>query len=285
MSATFSLDGPDDPRAAGAVEALERGQVVVFPHLPFAMSNAETRFLDPAILARAKNVSLDPATGALSGSSLEGEDKHALQRMVARYAAWARALMATVAPAYAPRLEQRRTSFRPGPVDERVLSPRKDDRRLHVDAFPANPVQGRRILRVFTNVNTGGQGRDWQVGAQDFEAFATSFRARINPAVKRVQTLLQPPKGHRTDYDLAMLQLHDKAKLDEAWQAGVGKIDVTFPAGSSWIVYTDSVLHAALKGQHAFEQTFYLPLAAMREPERSPQRVLERLMGRCLIPT
>lgn len=37
-----------------------------------------------------------------------------------------------------------------------------------------------------------------------------------------------------------------------------------------------------MSGRLAFEQTFYLPVAGMREPAKSPLRVLERLMGRKL---
>jgi hypothetical protein len=37
-----------------------------------------------------------------------------------------------------------------------------------------------------------------------------------------------------------------------------------------------------MSGQFAFEQTFYLPVNAMKDPERSPLRVLERLTGRTL---
>jgi hypothetical protein len=38
-----------------------------------------------------------------------------------------------------------------------------------------------------------------------------------------------------------------------------------------------------MAGQFAFEQTFYLPVSAMKNPERSPLRVLERLQGRTLV--
>jgi hypothetical protein len=49
------------------------------------------------------------------------------------------------------------------------------------------------------------------------------------------------------------------------------------------MVYTDQVPHAAMGGRFAFEQTFYLPVAGMRDPAHSPLRVLERLMGRELV--
>ena len=38
--------------------------------------------------------------------------------------------------------------------------------------------------------------------------------------------------------------------------------EVAFPAGSSWLVFTDQVLHAALGGEFALEQTFHLDVAA-----------------------
>ena len=53
-------------------------------------------------------------------------------------------------------------------------------------------------------------------------------------------------------------------------------------AGSTWIVQTDSVSHAALSGQSMFEQTFLLPVEGMLDPARSPLRILERLAGRRL---
>jgi hypothetical protein len=38
-----------------------------------------------------------------------------------------------------------------------------------------------------------------------------------------------------------------------------------------------------MSGQHAFEQTFYLPVNKMRDPSLAPLRVLERQLGRALI--
>jgi hypothetical protein len=80
-----------------------------------------------------------------------------------------------------------------------------------------------------------------------------------------------------------MLQLHDKAKLDDQWQSSAPKSRLSFPAGSTWVVYTDSVLHAAIGGQHAFEQTYLMPVAGMADERRSPLRILERLTGQALV--
>ena len=280
----LTLEGLEDPRAADAAVTLERGGIVLFPDLPFALSEAEAAFLDPAIFSgESKNVSLDPATGKIGGTKLEDAALDALKTMIARYSLQAQAVLAAITPGYVTALQVKRASFRPGPVDTRVMSKRKDDRRLHVDAFPANPVQGRRILRVFTNVNPHGQSREWEIG-EPFEDFAVSFRPRLSPRAGGAwRERVGLTKGHRTAYDSAMLQLHDGAKGDDDWQARAPKAAISFPPGSTWVVFTDGVLHAALAGQHAFEQTFLLPSEAMADPARAPVRVLERLLEQPLL--
>ena len=285
MAKVFELKGLDDPAAASATQVLERGGLVLLRDLPFELHPGEEALIDPAVMSgKSKNISYDPSTDGLGGSSLEGDAAGALKGMVKRYADRADAVVAALTPGYLPHLQKKRTSFRPGSIETRALSPRKDDKRLHVDAFPASPVQGRRIFRVFTNANRAGEDRIWNVGDQDFESFATDYRSRIKPRTAGAwREKMGLTRGRRTAYDSAMLQLHDKAKLSEAWQASAPKTQISFPPGSTWVVYTDSVLHAALFGQHAFEQTYLMPIDGMAEPARSPLRVLERLTGRTLV--
>lgn len=285
MVEILELDERTTPPKDRAAKVLEGGGLVIFPDLPFELEAGEHGFLDPAILAKAKNVSLDPATGQVSGAQVEGEARTRLTAMLARFSARADALIAQFAPHYTDGVQKRRTSFRPGAVDVRALSPRKDDRLLHVDAFPANPVQGRRILRVFVNVNPNGESRLWDVGEDDFETLAQRYLPRINlsPGDGWLMERLGLTKGRRTAYDQAMLKLHDMTKFDRAYQDGAPKRRVALPPGAMWMVYTDSVLHAALAGQHAFEQTYLLAPQAMVDETRAPVRVLERLMGRPLI--
>jgi len=285
MVAVLTLAGLDDARVGEGVGVLEHDGVVVIAGLPFALPPDEEAFLTPDVFSGdAKNVSYDPITGTVGGTKVEGEALERMRAMIARYSAFAEDVLARVAPGYGPHLQLRRTSFRPGPVDTRVLSKRKDDRRLHVDAFQSNPNQGRRILRVFTNVHPAGLERVWDVAEDDFEGYAKRMVGQVSPKPAGAwRETLGLTKGRRTAYDSLMLQLHDKAKLDDAWQAAEPKVRLSFPPGTTWIVYTDSVLHAALMGQHAFEQTFYLPPDAMAEPARAPVRVLERLIGQPLL--
>jgi len=268
-----------------AVAALESGRVIFLPKLAFVLEPDEMPFLTSAAADRTrKNISFDPATGRCGGTARTGPDAAGLATMLQRYAHLSTRLMENLFPPYAPFLEPARTSFRPVEVEQRPQSVRHDDRRLHVDAFPTRPMRGRRILRVFSNVAPDGAVRRWLVG-EPFAAFAEKFLPRVRPAVPGsdwVRERLGLTKGRRSAYDRIMLGLHDAAKRDERYQAEAPRTALAFPANSTWIVYTDQVLHAALAGRFAFEQTFHLPIEAMARPERSPIRVLERLTGQAL---
>jgi hypothetical protein len=170
-------------------------------------------------------------------------------------------------------------------ISGRETSPRKDDTRLHVDAFPSSPVGERRILRVFTNVHPGAQTRHWRLGDR-FENVAQTFVPAVSKPLPGSAWLMKSvgiTKGVRTDYDHLMLNIHDTMKSRDDYQHAVVQNEFHFPPGSTWIVFTDQVSHAAMGGQHLFEQTFYLPVRAMADEAKSPLRVLERATGRALV--
>jgi len=269
-----------------ALAALESGKIVFLPRLPFELTAEERRFLDPRVSdGKAKNISFDPRTGAIGGASLTGGERDALAALLRRFGRAAEGLLSGLFPDYAAQLEIGRASLRPVSIDRRRTSCRKDDTRLHVDAFPSQPVQGRRILRVFANVNTAGAARVWRVGGP-FADYAGRFLPRQllypMPGAAAALAWLGVTKGRRTVYDWLMLSLHDRAKADADYQQTGAIAELRFPPGSSWIVYSDLVPHAAIAGQHALEQTFYLAIAAMRDPEVSPLRILEVLARRRL---
>lgn len=269
-----------------ALAALEAGRVILCPTLPFMVQPGETSFLNPAVGDDSrKNVSLDPATGTLGATSLPTDEATRLAAMMQRFSDQAQALLQGLFPAYASTLERARTSFRPTEIAGRAYSPRHDDTRLHIDAFPSRPLAGRRILRVFSNVADDGSVRKWHVG-EPFGDFAPQFMPRLRGAAPGSAWLMQSlglTKARRTAYDHLMLSLHDQAKLDAAYQAQAPKLALDIPAGATWFCFTDQVLHAALAGHCCLEQTFHLPVEAMAQPERSPLRVLEGLAGRRLV--
>jgi hypothetical protein len=267
-----------------ATEALEEGRVLL-ADLPFLLSPDEAFLLSPAVMgSERKNISFDAASGQVSNTSLSGTEADRLRAMLRRFGDEAETLLRDLLPGYAPMLERARTSFRPAEIAGRTYSPRHDDKLLHVDAFPSRPMHGRRILRLFSNVAADGAPRVWRVG-EPFPDFARKFLPRTSSPMPGSAWLLDRlgiTKGRRSEYDRIMLRLHDTGKLDARYQAGAPRADLSFSAGSTWLCFTDQVLHAALSGHCALEQTFHLPITAMAHPERSPLRVLERLADRTL---
>jgi hypothetical protein len=269
------------------VEAvLEAGGVLMFPYLPFVLSDAERPFLDPRFAdGKAKNISVRAGSGELRGAVGTADQKAALQAMVQRFQQQAEALVDRLFPHYRGQLTRGNASFRPMAVAGRQTSWRKDDTRLHTDAFPSNPMQGVRLLRVFTNLNPHGQPREWRVG-EPFEDFARRHVPAIAAPLPGSAWLLRSlriTKSKRSAYDHYMLQLHDRAKADTAWQQSAPQQAVNFAPGTTWVVFSDQVLHAVMGGQYMMEHTLYLPPGKLRHPERAPLAVLERLVGKPLL--
>jgi hypothetical protein len=87
------------------------------------------------------------------------------------------------------------------------------------------------------------------------------------------------PVVDRPPYDRFMLKIHHAMKEDSGFQSTCRKDRWEFPAGSTWIVFTDSASHACLSGQYALEQTFIVRRASLVAPEKAPIAILEKLAG------
>lgn len=271
---------------SSSVLAIEKGNIIHFPQLNFQLLPNENEFLSPAFAdPKAKNISFNRQTQILRCAKTTDDKYYQLKHMLQRFSEQAELLVHQLLKPYAAEIQLGRTSFRPTEVAGRVSSYRKDDTRLHVDAFPATPNQGKRILRVFANINTQGQSRHWRVG-ESFEKVVTKFLPQVPKQWLGTATLLHQlglTKTKRTPYDHLMLHIHNRMKADLHYQKSVDYQDIYFAPGSSWIVQTDHVSHAAMSGQHLLEQTFYLPVTAMNNPTLSPLKILEKITGKILI--
>jgi hypothetical protein len=278
--------GGDGAPTRGVEALLEAGGVLVFPSLRFELQPGERRFLNAAYAdPAAKNISLrmhDELRGAVLRT---GEEHEALRAMLVRFRDQAEALTARLFPHYAGSTRRGNASFRPVQVEGRVTSWRKDDTRLHVDAFPSNPMRGTRLLRVFTNVHPAGAPRRWKIG-EPFAALAARYVPQIGrplPGAAWLLAALHVTKSRRSEYDHIMLQLHDRMKADLDYQRHAPQQQVDFAPGTTWVCYSDQVLHAVLGGQFMFEHTQYLEPSQQLDPQTSPLRVLEALTGRPLL--
>jgi hypothetical protein len=272
-----------DSRALTA--ALEDGAVLLFGTGAFVLRPEEEMFRQRLFASgKTKNVSLRGDGTAPRGAAGSPEEQEALGALLARFRTFSQNLVGASFPGYAPRMRLAQTSYRPFEVEGRVTSWRKDDARLHVDAFPSNPVGRNRILRVFFNLNSAGQPRVWRVG-EDFASMAERFLPRVTPysrAGAAALAALGITKSRRSEYDHVMLHLHDALKRDAEYQAAAPQQVVEFAPGQVWVTFSDAVLHSVLRGRYMLEQTIQFPLDAQQDPDKSPYRIIERKLGRSL---
>lgn len=270
-----------------AITHLEQGQILFFPTLSFNLLEEEKFFLNPIYAdPHNKNICYHPEQHKLWGvQRLTDKQRLKLKSMMDRFSHYSYKLVRRLLPIYNQHLIIARTSFRPIEIMDRKTSFRKDDTRLHIDAFPSAPCQGKRILRVFCNINPNGEDRVWRVGepfSEIVDRFAPNIKkpTKVTPAILR---LLRITKSYRSPYDHYMLNMHDNMKSDRNYQSKANHQELRFPPGSTWIVQTDHVAHAVVQGQYALEQTFYLPIEAMHNIEQSPLKMLEKKLNQVLI--
>jgi 3-deoxy-D-manno-oct-2-ulosonic acid (Kdo) hydroxylase len=275
----------DEAQQQDYLKHLEHGGILFLPNLSFEFAATETRFLSPDWSdGKSKNIYLRGSERVIKGAKGNAEELAAMSALIERYSLSATSLVTHLLPSYMPHAKPANTSLRCVEAAGRNTSWRKDDRRLHADAFPSKPTHAERILRVFTNVNPHNKPRVWNVG----EPFA-DMAARFLPKVPRYNGLqaklinaLGITKSLRGEYDHIMLHLHDLTKADAAYQANAPQMRFEFPANGTWVVYSDLVLHAVLSGQHMMEQTFHLPQNYLAHPQASPKSSIERLLQRTI---
>lgn len=262
------------------IKHLEHGGILFLPNLGFHLSPDEERFLSPNWSdGKSKNIYLRGNERQIRGAQGSEAELAAMSALIERYALNASQLIASLLPGYANQAKPANTSLRCIEAAGRKTSWRKDDSRLHPDAFPSKPTHGERILRVFTNVNPHNKPRVWKIG-EPFPDMAEKFLPKI-PRYSKTQAkllhMLGITKSLRGEYDHAMLHLHDLAKANMEYQKNAPQMPFEFPANSTWIVYSDQVLHAVLAGQHMMEQTLHLAPEYLHYPKAAPQQVLQSL--------
>ena len=287
-------------RARHYCAKLEEGNIVMFDTIPFDLPESDRSFLlsqKQSGFKGHKNVSYRPGQDLVRGAADEDPaEAKRLHELMRNYSNQVVQFLTKFLAPYASNWTLDFATWRPLEEKNRDLPLHKRNDLLHVDAFPSRPTKGNRILRCFTNINPE-RARVWATTA-GFETLAERFaldagldriaRSAASPlgAVKRGVGPILKAVGvrgaDRSAYDAFMLRFHDYLKENTDYQKKWEKFTLEFPPFSTWMVFTDSVPHAALSGQYALEQTFIIPLKAMVEPQKSPIRVLEAICGKAL---
>ncbi|HTX40203.1 MAG TPA: Kdo hydroxylase family protein [Acidobacteriaceae bacterium] len=283
---------PEQARAWCA--RLEAGDILYFPQTPVPPDPGDAGFLlgqQQADSSLHKNIAYKPNVDRLSGYDAKTASPAAVERLhgiMRKYSQSVVAFLTKFLSPYEANWQLDYASFRPQEEQGRDLPLRRRNDLLHTDAFPTRPTHGARILRFFNNIHPA-RTRDWVVSdpfAETVRQFAPQEIApKPDSAVERAGKAAARaiglgaaiPSLKRSPYDDFMMRFHNFLKENPRWQAECTKYSFQFPAGSSWMVYTDTVPHAVLAGQYALEQTFLVRPEAMVRPEVSPLRVLEEL--------
>jgi 3-deoxy-D-manno-octulosonic acid hydroxylase-like protein len=269
---------------------LEEGRILFFPRTPFPLPDEDRALLLGQRQSGAgyhKNIAYRPAQDRVTGFA-SGADAEGLRRVLRDYSRSVVAFTASILPTYAARWRVDFASFRPEEEAGRGLALRSRNDLVHVDAFPTRPTRGDRILRVFTNVNPEAP-RVWRSGGT-FEDLAARFasasglldRARrggLGGALRRLARAAGLPVAARSPYDRFMLSFHHFLKENRGFQDEGGKATLEFPAGSTWMVFTDMVSHAVLGGRYALEHTFIVSRGSLALPDKAPIAILEGIAG------
>ena len=288
------------PEARDCCARLEAGDILYFPQTPVPLSAEDTAFLlgqQQTDSSLHKNIAYKPRVDKLSGYDAKTASPEAVEKLHAIMRRYSQSVVAFLTGFLAPYRSNwilDYASFRPQEEQGRDLPQRRRNDLLHTDAFPTRPTHGARILRFFNNIHPS-RTRDWVVSdpfAETVRQFAPqqirpqpdSALARLGKSAGKALGLgAAIPSIKRSPYDDFMMRFHNFLKENPRWQAECPKYPFQFPAGSSWMVYTDTVPHAVLAGQYALEQTFLVSPQAMVKPEVSPLRVLEEIAHAKLI--
>jgi hypothetical protein len=283
-------------RARQCCQQLEDGRVLCLDRLPYLLSKEDRDFFLSQRQSGSrlhKNVSYRPAQDLLRGAAGGPQETARLHEIMRKYSAEVTRFVKILLAPYAAGMALDYASFRPEEEEGRDLPVHKRNDLLHFDSFPTRPMNGRRILRCFTNINPSAP-RVWHT-TDGFSALAKKYAAeaglagvaakgsrRSHPLVRSVKKAFGFKAVDHSAYDLFMLRFHDFLKENNAFQQNCRKVRLDFQPGWTWLCYTDSVAHAVLSGQYALEQTFIIPLPSLVTPDKAPLRVLEKLAGKPL---
>jgi 3-deoxy-D-manno-oct-2-ulosonic acid (Kdo) hydroxylase len=293
--------GPAPDQARLWCRQLEAGDILYFPQSPITLQPDDLSFLlgqQQTGSTLHKNIAYKPNLDTVSGldAGTTGVAELArLQAIMRQYSQNVTRFLTRFLSPYQGRWQLDYASFRPQEEEGRDLPLRRRNDLLHTDAFPTRPTQGARILRFFNNIHPT-RTRDWVI-SDPFAVLAPKYAPHDialptpgNAAGRTLRSLASAaglgyavPSLKRSPYDDFMMRFHNFLKENASFQADCRKEYVQFPAGSSWMVYTDMVPHAVLTGQYALEQTFLVEHQAMVSPESSPLSVLEAMTHSALV--
>jgi hypothetical protein len=249
---------------------------------------------------RRKNISYHPEVGRVVGIGGDKSIQERSRRILEEHSRQVRAFLERALQPLARGWTVATSSFRPLQERGRALSPHASNERVHVDAGAYGATHGNRILRFFMNAHPS-EDRVW-VTKGTFPEVYRRYGQAAGVAPSGAGRDLSEGTGNRlytrlldaasragfpiarladtSPYDRLMRRFHNYMKDSPEFQeTPEGHRKFAFGPGSAWMVFTDMVTHACIAGQHAFIDTFIVPLANCRHPAMAPYSLLQQAPG------
>jgi hypothetical protein len=297
MIQTYSPEATDP---VAVCDALERGEIVHFPRSPVPFpSPGDLDFLRiemPRHLRR-KNISYHPEVDRVVGVGGGAPVRDRVGSILREHSAEVRSFLERAIEPLARTWTVATSSFRPLQERGRALSAHASNERVHVDAGAYGATHGNRILRFFMNAHPSEDrvwiskgtfpevyrryGRASRVAPEDGSprSLAEGWGNRAYTRLLETAARMGVPMAKLADtspYDRLMRRFHNFMKDSSEFQESPeGHRRIAFAPGSAWMVFTDMVTHACVSGQHAFIDTFIIPLSNCRHPALTPYAVLQ----------
>jgi hypothetical protein len=267
---------------------LEQGEIVYFPSCPFALPNpSELQFLLEQRVAGStgKHIVYNPLTvQAFHASCTDEVAAERLACILAAHSRQATTWLSGLLKDYSKAWQIGSTTLRPEEEATRRLRFSQREDLLHIDPFPDGASHGRRFLRLFVNLNPA-EPRVWATSdglARLLERFGdavglptpehSSWAWQVRQGMLR---LLDARQRGLSATDEFLLRFQASLKANDHFQERGPKRFWHFAPGSAWLVMTDSLSHAVLRGRHALEMSFFVDPATLVCPELAPGRVIE----------
>jgi hypothetical protein len=281
-----AITNPEANNCPALEERLELGEVhLLTPPLPFSLPSADDQaFLREQELHRGKEIVFEPAGNRLAGFRRHAPDQsQRVRRILEQCHQGAAHWLKEALPRYAGHARLVRTCFHVAEEATRCLRVTARNDLLHIDALHSS--DGCRILRLFVNLNPV-DARVWasseplvkvlpRLGPLSGLVDASGrWPARLGHEMLR---LFRPDRTAVEPYDEFMLSFTRYLKHSDEFQDKAPRKIWRFAPGQAWVAFTDSLVHADLRGRWVLDHLFLLPPECCMRTDLNPSVLLAHL--------
>lgn len=270
---------------------LEDGRLIELSSCPFPLPEGAARsFLSEQRLKTAwhPHIRFEPDTRRVRGFARHAPGQmERLRDVLAGLATAAADWLALCAPSYAAGSHLDYVALHPEEEATRTLGPAERNDLLHLDTSIRRPTLGRRLLRLFVNLHPNDP-RVWLTSLRFSELLKryhsqwelpSRRRSWLRPLQDRWQRWLWADRHAASPYDDFLLKLNALVRRDDDLQERAPKKCWHFAPDAAWLVFTDGLCHAELRGRFVLEFAWFIAVERLASPELAPVTQIQSVLA------